>query len=87
MDSIFSGLLGGGGTVEGKAKLEKVDHWASAFEGFILALAPLCLVFLLPGCHDGNSSDPPHPSAMMLCLTTGPETMEPANHGLKSLKP
>lgn len=43
-------------------------HWEHA-------LAPFSLCFSDP--MEMSSFVPPHPSAVMLCLTTGPETMEP----------
>jgi hypothetical protein len=35
--------------------------------------------FSASGCHEENNFALPHPSAMMFCLTIGPETMQPTS--------
>jgi hypothetical protein len=42
---------------------------------------------LLPSDHELTASAPPGPSHKAALLYNGPETMEPAKHGLKPLKP
>jgi hypothetical protein len=65
-------------TLEG----EEIDYWRYPFEECILFTAPFSLS-LLPGCYEVASSfSVPHPSTMMSCLTSGPETVEPSDHVL-----
>lgn len=53
----------------------------------LLVLEPFLGLSLLPDHHKVSSFPPPHPFLMMLCLTSGPETMKRADHELKALKP
>jgi hypothetical protein len=85
MSSELNGLLGCG------AWLEQVGHWGDGghvFEEYILSLTSSspCLS-LLPGYHEVSSSVPPPPSYHDVLPCIKCRTMEPANHGLKLLKP
>lgn len=68
--------------------LEETDHGGGVLGYSILSLALLLALHLalLLRHHEESSFAPPQPSAMTHCVSTGPERMEPANHGLKFLE-
>jgi hypothetical protein len=61
--------------------LEEVGHWGNIFEVYPVP-NPFPSPFLLPAHHEVSSFVLP----LMCCLTTGPQTTEPGDHGQKSLE-
>jgi hypothetical protein len=60
------------------------SHWERVFEEYIVFLTSLSLSLSLPSfCLSQGLS---HASHHNVCLTTGPDTMELGDHGMKSLK-
>jgi hypothetical protein len=81
MSLQLNGPLGGGD------QWKKVNRWGCLWRVYLIPGPSLSLhVSLLPGHHEVNSFALPCPSTMMFCITTGPNTTEPADHGLKPLK-
>lgn len=62
----------GGGTLLGE-----VGHWDCVLGDLILCQDFLSQQPPQPGCHELRSSASPPPSAMMKCLTIGPERTKP----------
>jgi hypothetical protein len=62
------------------AWLEEVGAWEHAFEGNLVFGFFFCLYLCFLAAMK-------HPSAMVLHLTSGPETIDSAKHKLQPLKP
>jgi hypothetical protein len=64
----------------------KLGHWGFLIEGDIGILA-LSFLFMIPRCHKVISFAPLCVSCHDILLYHRPKAMEPADHGLKLLKP